>query len=316
MLSLIAASFVNSIGGLIVTQGAGYGVSFSLLYLAVLRMLDEWFVRRRGLAYGILSAGGGVSGMGLPFLLEYLLSKHGFRTTLRTVAIAQVVLVAPVLPLLKGRLPTTSQGALRALDLGFFRHPLFYVFAFSNLAQAFGYYIPSLYLPSFASEAGFSGFVGAMLLSLNNLGNIMGWVIFGFLSDRIDVHILVFLLPFASAVSAFVLWGFARSLGLLIAFSLVYGWFAGAFVILWPRFGIMLSDDPQVVYSLMAFGKGIGNLAIGPISGELIRGGVSAGYGLGRYRALIIFLGSSMLGSSLGAMGVYFRSRPRPRFSP
>ena len=310
VVSLIAASFASSVPGLIATQGVMYGVGFSLLYFPLLRMLDEWFVRRRGLAYGVLAAGGGFAGVGMPFLLQILLSKYGYQTTLRAVAIGLAVLVAPVVPLIKARLPTSSHSAFQMLDLSFLSQPLFYCFALSNLFQSFGYYIPSLFLPSFASALGLSGTIGAALLATNNFATVIGQVSFGYLSDRLNnILILVFILPFVSSVAAFTIWGFAHSLGALIAFSFVYGWFAGAFAILWPKFGSMFSEDPQPVYSMMLFGKGIGNIAIGPISAGLLNQPFNSGYGIGKYQPLILFLGSSMLCSSLGVLGWPLRRR-------
>ncbi|KAH8883262.1 MFS general substrate transporter [Thozetella sp. PMI_491] len=310
VLSLLAASFATTVLGLMATQGVMYGVGFSLLYFPVLRMLDEWFIRRRGFAYGILAAGGGCAGVGLPFLLELLLSKFGYQTTLRAVAVGVAVLIAPILPWIKGRLPTSNHIAFRMMDMSFLSQPLFYCFALSNLFQSFGFYIPSLYLPSFASALGLSGTIGALLLATNNLATVIGQVCVGYLTDRLqNILILVFILPFVSSIAAFTIWGFANSLGALMAFSIVYGWFAGAFAILWPKFGSILSEDPQPVYSMMLLGKGIGSIAIGPISAGLLNQPISAGYGIGKFQPLILFLGGAMFCSSMGVVGWPLRRR-------
>ncbi|CCF33631.1 monocarboxylate transporter [Colletotrichum higginsianum] len=308
--SLVGASFADSVPGLIATQGVLYGFGFLMLYFPVLRMLNEWFVARRGLAYGVLYAGGGFSGVGLPFLLQLLLSRYGYRTTLRAVAVAQFACVAPVLHMVKGRLPPSPRGAMRMFDVSFLRQPLFYCFALSNLFQGFAYYIPSLYLPSYASAIGLSGTMGALLLAAHNLATVFGQLGFGWLSDRTDnVFALMFVSSFVSSVAAFTLWGFAHSLALLVVFALVFGMFAGGFLIFWAKFGAMLSDDPQPVFSMMAFGKGIGNLATGPITAGLLTKPVSWGYGMGRYESLILFLGSFMLCSSLGAFAWPLKKR-------
>jgi MFS family permease len=310
VLSLLAASFAKSVSGLIATQGVLYGTGFLMLYFPVLSMLNEWFVQRRGLAYGVLYAGSGFSGVGLPFLLQILLAKFGYQTTLRAVAVAQFALVAPILPLIKGRLPDPGNSAMRRIDFSFLYQPLFYCFALSNLFQGFAYYIPSLYLPSVASALGLSGTVGALTLSANNLAIVVGQVGFGYLSDRVhNVLILVFLSSFMSALAAFFIWGFAHSMEALLMFSLVYGWCAGGFVVLWQKFGTSVSEDPQPVFSLMAFGKGIGNIATGPVTAGLLSGPVTSGYGMGKFEPLILFLGSFMLCSSLGILGMPLKRR-------
>ncbi|KAJ0160277.1 Cholinesterase, partial [Colletotrichum tanaceti] len=302
--SLVAASFATTVPGLIATQGVLYGLAFMLLNYPVLRMLNEWFVRRRGFAFGIMSAGAGCSGVGLPFLIDLLLSRYGYRTTLRAVGVAQFVVVLPVVPLLRGRLPVSKQAALRRVDFAFFRNPLFYCFALANLLQALGYYIPSLYLPTYATALGLSGTMGALLLAANNLAVIVGQLALGYVSDRVNnVLILVFASSFAASVASFAVWGNAASLAPLMAFSLAFGLATGGFPCLWPKFGSILADDPGPVYGFMAFGKGVGNILTGPISAPLMAGAVGSGYGLGRFEPLILYLGSMMLCSSLGIMG-------------
>ncbi|KAI8670524.1 MFS domain-containing protein [Fusarium keratoplasticum] len=302
--SLVAASFMKSVSGLIVTQGVLYGTSFILLYFPLLIMLNEWFVQRRGVAYGVMSAGSGASGVGYPFLLEVLLSKYGYQTTLRAVAVAAFVLGGPILFMLKPRLPPSHHGALRILDFGFAKKPLFWVFAVSNLIQGFGYYIPALYLPTFASLIGISGTLGALILSAENLAIVISQLIFGFILDRTNnMLLLIFISSFVSAVVSFALWGFAHSFVTLLMFALLFGLFAGAFPVLWAKFGSVISEDPAQIYSLMAFGKGIGNLATGPVTAKLLTQPVSSGYGIGKFEPVIIFLGSFMFCSSLAIFG-------------
>ena len=56
--SLIGGSFATQVWHLIVTQGILYAVGGSLLYTPSMFYLDEWFMHRKGLAFGIMWAGG------------------------------------------------------------------------------------------------------------------------------------------------------------------------------------------------------------------------------------------------------------------
>lgn len=314
MLAALAASFMQSVVGLIATQGVLYGIGFTIMYLPMLCMLNEWFVQRRGFAYGILFAGGGFSGLGLPFLFEWLLDRYGHRTTLRVIAALQLITVGPILPLLKPRLPSSQRSASRATDLSFFRKPLFWILALSNLCQSFAYYVPSLYLPTYASAIGLSGTLGALVLAVNNLASIAGMIGFGHASDRYNnIFVLILISTAISSLSVLLLWGFARSFAVLTTFSIVYGCFSGGYVVSWPKFGSLLSEDPQSVYSLMAFGKGIGSIVTGPVSAKLLTRTTGAGYGLGKFEPLILYSGAFMLCSSFGAFGRYFAPSSSPR---
>lgn len=89
-LSLLASSFSTKVWHLLLTQGAMYGIAFVAVYFPMLSLFNEWFVEKRGLAYGILSAAGGSTGLGLPFLLNWGLDRYGYATTLRAYSIAIV----------------------------------------------------------------------------------------------------------------------------------------------------------------------------------------------------------------------------------
>jgi hypothetical protein len=54
ILSLVGTSFSTKLWHLIVTQGIGYRIGFLIVYYPMLSMLNEWFVKRRGLAYSVL----------------------------------------------------------------------------------------------------------------------------------------------------------------------------------------------------------------------------------------------------------------------
>jgi hypothetical protein len=52
--ALVSASFANKVNYLILTQGAMYGIGASIIYCPTILFVDEWFIRRKGLAYGVL----------------------------------------------------------------------------------------------------------------------------------------------------------------------------------------------------------------------------------------------------------------------
>jgi MFS family permease len=61
--TLIASSFSTAVWHLILTQGVLYAIGGSLLYAPTVFYLDEWFIQKKGLAFGIMWAGVGT----LPF---------------------------------------------------------------------------------------------------------------------------------------------------------------------------------------------------------------------------------------------------------
>ena len=315
ILSLVGASFARSIGALIVTQGALYSLGVTILYFPMIGMLNEWFVAKRGLALGLVTAATGFSGIVMPFVLAVLLERYGHETTLRAVAVALVVLTGPVLPMVRERLPVShSTSSTARTGWEFLKKPLFWFFAASVLLQGLGHFFPTLFLPSYADALGYSPAVGALLLALFSLTQVFGQVSCGYLSDRrVSVEMLAFIFPLISAISILTLWGLARSLAPLIVFSLLYGFWGGGYVVLWAKMCSELSDDPTV--ALMAFGtfaflKGVGNVITGPISAELIRPQtLTWEYAVGKYMWIVSYSGVCMFACSIIMVVLFFVRR-------
>ncbi len=53
-LSLSLSSFATTTTHLIVSQGVAYGIGASLAYAPTIVFMDDWFVQRKGLAFGIM----------------------------------------------------------------------------------------------------------------------------------------------------------------------------------------------------------------------------------------------------------------------
>ena len=54
VISLVAASFCSSVSGLLATQGVLYAIGGMSVYFPTILYIGEWFVARRGMAYGVM----------------------------------------------------------------------------------------------------------------------------------------------------------------------------------------------------------------------------------------------------------------------
>ncbi|GJN73963.1 hypothetical protein PLICBS_008047 [Purpureocillium lilacinum] len=309
---VLIGSFASTLEVLILTQGVAYGVGFLIFYYPILSMVNEYWVLRRGMAYGLLCSASGVSGAVLPVIAETLLNKYGYKVALRVIGIALIVLTGPLIPFLKGRLPVSEQSTTAKTDWSFLRSQLFWVFSVSNVLQGLGYFFPSLYLPSYASSVGLSSRQGALLLALMSVAQTAGQLLFGFLSDRkIPINALAALTTAAAATAALTLWGLGRSLPPLAIFAIVYGFFGGGYTALWARMSTAVSNNPTampMIFGLFNFGKGIGNVLAGPISGGLMSSARSDEmYGMLKYAGIVSFTGGSMLLSAFAIVSWYAR---------
>lgn len=122
----------------------------ALLWYPVMSYSSEWFVNRRGLANGIMFAGTSTGGILLPLVFPTLIRKYGLPGSLRALSFTILVLVCPVLPFLKPRLPEqrVRGPAPRSMERAWLRSWLFWLIMLVNVANAFGYYVPLIWLPS------------------------------------------------------------------------------------------------------------------------------------------------------------------------
>jgi hypothetical protein len=66
-LGLVTSSFASRVWQLVLTQGALYAIGGILLYSSVCLLVDEWFVRKKGIAFGVMWTGTGFSGISVPY---------------------------------------------------------------------------------------------------------------------------------------------------------------------------------------------------------------------------------------------------------
>lgn len=316
LLGLIAGSFARSLPTLIFTQGIMYGVGFVIFYYPILSMVNEFWIAKRGMAYGLLCSASGVSGAVMPFCIQALLHRYGYPTTLRTMAVGLFLATAPLIPLLKGRLPTPETTEPGRTDWSFLARPLFWIYSASNLAMGLGYFYPSLYLPSYATANGLSSTKGALLLALMSISQVLGQLTFGYLSDRnVSVNLLTISSTVVAAAAVYGCWGAAHSLGLLVVFALLFGFFGAGYTAMWARMGTAIgNNEPTAAFAsfgLLNFGKGVGNVLAGPISGALLGNAVNVhDYGVMRYKTVVLLTGSCMIASAAIIPLSYLRLSP------
>ncbi|CZT08033.1 hypothetical protein WAI453_002306 [Rhynchosporium graminicola] len=293
---LAAASFTSTVGGLIATQGIMYGLGFVTLIYPILCMIDEWWIQRKGMAFGIISCASGASGAVMPFITSALLEKYGYKTALRMIAVGMTVLTGPLIPLLKWRLPASEQGKLAKVNWSFLKKPLFYIYSMATLVQGLELFFPSIYLPTYATALGLSTTEDALILAIMSIFQTCGQFAIGFMTDKkFSVSGLVIGCSAAAAVAVLAIWGLAKYLGLLIFFSIFYGFFAWASGPLRVGMGKAVSDDPFAMvatYAFFCFCQGIGNVLVGPISSALLSQNIAIGsYAISRFRNVVIFTG-------------------------
>ncbi|KAK5154627.1 hypothetical protein LTR04_006002, partial [Oleoguttula sp. CCFEE 6159] len=317
---LVAASFATRVWQLVLFQGVLYGAGWVICYAPFLLMLNGWFVRKRGLAYGILFGASGISGLFIPFVVEALLRRFGFRIALRLYAIATVVISGPsTVFMIKPRLSsspssphasaqptrtTSRRGAARTELVG---NVQLYFFALAIFLQGLGFFIPNIFLPSFASSLSLSHALGSTLLALNSLAQVCGQIGFGYVSDKVNIYIPTSASTLLSGLAIVFLWGPAKDFWRLSAFATLWGFFSGSYSVLYTRICTYLAEDPDAavtLYGIFSFERGIANILEGPLSAWLLGADENIErYALQKYQGLVVFTSVMMFASAIAGVG-------------
>jgi MFS family permease len=212
-------------------------------------------------------------------------------------------------------LPLSQTSTPRRFDLSFIFAKPFLVLEAGNILEGLGFFIPGIYLPTYArSMLGSESSKTAVPLALLNTASVFGQVALGALTDKAHVTTAVVISAVGATVSVFLLWGLATtSFPLLCVFGLMYGLFAGGFTSTYTgTIKEVRSKKPNaeagLVFGFLAAGRGVGSVVSGPLSEALLKGGQSwrgqaeASFGTA-YRPLIIFTGVTAALSSLGWVG-------------
>lgn len=225
-------------------------------------------------------------------------------------ALIIVVLSAPILVLVKPRLPISAAHVAPPVDFSFLKSPLFWTLQLFNTIQALGYFLPMNYLPTIADALGLGRTLGSLTILFVNLAAVFGCIGVGALVDRFDVTLVLFGQCTLSCIAVFVVLGLTTSVAPLFVFSLVYGLTAAAYSTSWGGIirelqKIHENTDANLVFGLLAFGRGVGSVISGPLSETLIdegkvlhEGSVSA-Y-TSQYGPIIIFTGCTAMAGGFG----------------
>ncbi|PPQ84852.1 hypothetical protein CVT25_004988 [Psilocybe cyanescens] len=307
--------------------GIVFGIGAGVFYAPILMWLSDWFVMRRGLAGGIIFGGSGIGGFVLPIIMGYLLDVVGFGWTIRifglVLGVCGGIALLGVNPRFPVRKPTDERPRRQWFprNLSPYKNPVFLsMFALEmgvNSVQALGFYPVSIFLPTYTSYLSVRTFPSTMILALFNAASVVCYILFGRICDSYPYPYIILMSGVGSALAAFLLWGYASTLGWMFAFSIVFGGFNGGFPGAWPAAASEIGGSRNDITSLMmgtfAIVKGVGAI-VGPIIAASLRdinndsGSRYGGFG---FLKVEIFVGSMAVATSVGALILSFISESK-----
>ncbi|EOR00993.1 hypothetical protein E3P92_00422 [Wallemia ichthyophaga] len=278
----IASSFAtNSLPTLFATQGLVVGVGLACCLISVTGLPATWFEKRRALACGINSAGGGIGGAILSLAAVHLTEKLGLSWSLRILGMVSLIFTIPASLMLKVGVEDPPRPSLLQDIKYALKSRLFLCIILAQILASWPFFAFPTILPTYARSLGLSDSQGASFSVGYNLASAAGRLGLGALADacgNINSLILSYLL---AGLGALVVWPFATSIGpLAVVVALVGIGCGGVFSLQVPCIGQSIETYRiQAGIVLFELGSSPGYFLGSFVSGLLLEklGGVAAG---------------------------------------
>ncbi|OCK75945.1 MFS general substrate transporter [Lepidopterella palustris CBS 459.81] len=227
----LAGFATTSVGGLFVTAGGVMGVGMSLCFITISVTPAQYFSKKRGLANGIVFAGGGLGGAITSFAIDGLIHRVGPAWTYRVIGLVTLATGLPAAYLIKERSPIRSATFIE------WRLFLDHRFTTIFLAGAIGTFpllVPPFFLPLYALSLNLSSSTGAGLVAGFNFSSAIGRIACGSLCDILGPLNTLFLALSLCGLSMIALWPVSDTLAPLVVFVVVNGASNGGFFATMP----------------------------------------------------------------------------------
>lgn len=282
-LGLMLCFFATSIQYLVVTLGIVHAIGSGMVFVVIPTVINEHFLKYRGLAMGINFAGSTMGTFVFPKLLEFFSHHYGFRgalllfgaLSLHSIAFSlflrqpvwlkrhlaeQAALAAKKFPLEKEDPRAQEADVKKApVNTGSFRHgltvfssPMFYVIMYSYIAFSFAFECYISFLLDFAIDRGVRVSHAVTLLSASSIADLVGRLTLPAMADgKILSRRTLITASFTMLGTLYVMLPYAMSYGAVFAMATGIAFFIGTSVVL---FSVLLAEYLGIERVSMAYG--------------------------------------------------------------
>ncbi len=329
-LGIAAMYTINEIWQVYLFYGIVVGASLGLGgTLGVTTLVNNWFIRRRTIAMAVALIGGGLSGMVFPLIIVWLISNVGWRPTFPILAAIAIVLGAIISGLIirnkpedMGQVPDgiaaeaergkeektapplkVHQTPVEWETKAAMRQPTTWIIILSSMASGFATAVLHTHQVAYLQDIGFSQVASASALGLITGMAILGHLIVGALSSRMEVRHMAILCAVIRVVAVVILMN-ATTLPMVYLYSSLLGIALGGTIVIRPSFiGAYYgrTNFAQISGWMMPFN--LISTAVGPILAGFIYDAT------GTYHIAFVIM---LVLTVLGGVGYFFARPPKP----
>jgi MFS family permease len=309
--SLALASRAGSLVEFQLVFGVLIGAATAAVFAPMMACVTGWFDTQRGLAVSLVSAGMGMAPMTMAPLTAWLVTIHGWRTTMLIIACIAAALMIPAAllvrrpPALEGGQPEMAADEPQS-DMTVrqaLRSPQFLTLILANFFCCATHSGPIFHTVSYAVTCGVPMIAAVSIYSIEGVSGMFGRIGFGLAGDRFGAQRVLVIGLMAQAFGV-LSYAFVSRLGGFYAVALVVGFiYAGTM----PLYAVIIREN----FPLRMMGTIIGGTAMagslgmstGPLLGGLIYDHFDS--------YVLMYVGS--WGMGLASMLILMAFRPFPR---
>jgi OFA family oxalate/formate antiporter-like MFS transporter len=282
-LSLVLTSQMHSAWQLFLTYSFLLALGTGIAHTVMVTAISKWFDKKRGLALGIGSAGGGLGTLAFAPFATFLIINLEWRIAYILLGIIAFVLVVSFSMLLKGSpaemgllpdgakqaYPKSATGPKKVVPATGFslkeaaRTKQFWILFILWLFHGTTSYMISTHIVPHAIDMGISDLAAANILGVFSIFNVIGGLTAGALSDIIGRKMMAVMCAFIGAAAMFWLLWIPSNLWLLYTFAALFG-------IPFGGISILVSAMAGDFFGTRSLGKIMGSLGLSWFAGAAI----------------------------------------------
>ncbi|TPR04004.1 hypothetical protein CAN33_002965 [Aspergillus niger] len=304
---VMMASISTKYYQILLAQGICSPIGLCAIAQPVLSVMPNWFNKRCGLAYGIISTSAGIAGIILPIMINRLIPKVGFGWAMRIVAFMMLFFLIIAALTVRERVPPRPEVLNREILLRPFCDVKMVLLLVSGILLSFGVWCPSNYIVTSSLAVGVQTNLSQYLVSIQNAGSLFGRFFCGVFVDKFGTYNSYISLNVCSGILVLALWIPATSNSAIIVFDVLFGFTSGAYYTLLVALVAPVAPPREIGYwaGLNFFFASIAGLVTGPIGGAILAQDDGSYWGMKVYSGVLLLAGSVVvLGTRLRLTGM------------
>jgi len=283
-LSLLLTSLASELWHVFLSYSLLLAIGTGPVYVLVVSVASRWFIKKRGLAIGIVASGAGIGLMVMTPFAAWLITNYGWNTSYFILALIAFIMV-PCALLLKGD-PHEKEASLKVNELSnskynahnkqnyskpgdyslaqAVKYSNFWLLQIIFFLLAFSIFIIQTHLVPHAIDLGINPVESASVLSIIGGGAVLGRLVIGKASDNMGRKRVAIICALLMAIATlWLIW--SSSLWMLHLFAIVFGFAYGGTT---TPFTALVSDifglgHIGIIMATISIGWGVGAV-IGP----------------------------------------------------